>query len=75
MIRRYTKAVRWAVSRMIPRMEVKGADVPERTLLEPRLHLHGHVPDLRTFAAGKSTELAGAAGFWRLLILMDRVGC
>ena len=58
-----TQAVRRAVSRMITRIEVKGAAVPERKLLEPRLHLHGNLPGLLTLAAEKSTKLVAGAGY------------
>jgi hypothetical protein len=58
-----TQAVRLAVSRMIASIEVKGAEVPERKLLEPRLYLHGNLPGLLTLAAEKSTELVAGAGF------------
>jgi len=56
-----TQAVRRAVSRMITRIEVKGAAVPERKLLEPRLYLHGNLPGLLTLAAEKSTKLVAGA--------------
>ncbi len=58
-----TQAVRRAVSRMITRIEVKGAEVPEHKLLEPRLYLHGNLPGLLTLAAEKSTKLVAGAGF------------
>jgi site-specific DNA recombinase len=58
-----TQAVRRAVSRMITRIDVKGAKVPGRKLLEPRLYLHGNLPGLLTFAAEKSTKVVAGAGF------------
>ena len=58
-----TQAMRRAVSRMITRIEVKGAAIPERKLLEPRLYLHGNLPGLLTLAAGKSTKVVAGAGF------------
>ncbi len=58
-----TQAVRRAVSRMITSIEVKGAEVPERKLLEPRLYLHGNLPGLLALAAEKSTRVVAGAGF------------
>ena len=58
-----TQAVRRAVSRMITSIEVKGAAVPERKLLEPRLYLHGNLPGLLTLAAEESTRVVAGAGF------------
>ena len=58
-----TQAVRQAVSRIISRIEVKGAAVPERKLLEPRLYLHGNLPGLLTLANEKSTRVVAGAGF------------
>jgi hypothetical protein len=58
-----TQAVRRAVSRVITRIEVKGAEVPERKLLEPRLYLHGNLPGLLTLATEESTKLVAGAGF------------
>jgi hypothetical protein len=58
-----TPVVRRAVSRMISRIEVKGAAVPERKLLEPRLYLRGNLPGLLALAAERSAELGAGAGF------------
>jgi len=58
-----TQAVRRAVSRMISRIEVKGAKVPGRKLLGPRLYLHGSLSGLLTLAAEKSTRVVAEAGF------------
>ncbi len=58
-----TQAVRRAVSRMITRIEVKGAEVPGRKRPEPRLYLRGNLPGLLTLAAEKSTKLVAGAGF------------
>jgi hypothetical protein len=57
------QAVRRAVSRMITSIEVKGAAVPERKLLEPRLCLHGNLAGLLALAAGKSARVVAGVGF------------
>jgi hypothetical protein len=63
MVRRYAQAVRWEVYRMITSIEVKGAAVPERELLEPRLYLHGNLPGLLTLAAERSTRAVAGQDF------------
>ena len=68
-----TQAVRQAVSRMITRIEVKGAAVPERKLLEPRLYLHGNLPGLLTLAAEKSTRAAVGACYVAIHDALSRV--
>jgi hypothetical protein len=62
MARRHAQVARRAVCRMTTSVEVKGAEVPGRKRLEPRLYLHGNLPGLVTLAAEKSTKLvAGGA--------------
>jgi hypothetical protein len=55
------RSVRRAMSRMVKRIDVKGAQVPGRKRPEPRLYLHGNLPGLLMLVPEKARkQVAGA---------------